>query len=156
MAEPFGAIGTFVLVICINAALIFGQVTMNAMAADEGGAGNTYYSDNGSLMCQTGQCDAQGLPTGLNQAAAGSLPQTQSGASAAGGGTFTDLWTTVMGWVKGGLAAGGFLLGILSAPMNFMFSIGLTGPVLGTFAVLIGIAWEGFSLLVIINFIRGT
>lgn len=153
MAELFGAIGTLVLVLCVNGALIMANLTMAAMAADAGASSPGYYADNQSALCQAGACNAAGVPTGLQQGWQSNLPAAASGTTPTGSGTFTDLWNTLFGWIIG---PGKFIMGIVAAPVAFLWSVGLTGPVLGSFALVVGVIWEAFSILVIINFIRGT
>lgn len=153
MAELFGAIGTLVLVACINGALIMANLTMGAMASQDGYGFAGYGADTDNVLCQqAGGCDAQGAPVGLNQQVQGGLPASKSGTTPTGSGTFTDLWNTVSSWVIG---PGKFLLGIVAPLPMFFVSIGLSGALKG-FAVVIGVMWEAFSILVIINFIRGT
>lgn len=151
MAEFVGSIGSLVLVLCVNGALLMSQVTMGLMAGGEGSSASLLYADNGSVMCQTGRCDVNGVPLGTQQNWKSNIPTSQGGSYSTGGSTFTDLWNTLSGWVVG---AGSFLFGMIAAPVTFLMSVGLVGS-LAPFAFIVGIIWSGFSVLVIINFIRG-
>lgn len=150
MAELVGVVGPFILVMCVNAVLFLGQFTM--MTINPSGY-NVDLSNN--LVCSIGTCGTGGYNSTLPQTPQNVLGSTTDAASPTTGTTFTDVWKTVRSLFTGAGSVLGFIWGMVSAPFNAIMTIFGTSAYAQVFAYGIGVIWYGYSLLVIVMFVRG-
>lgn len=78
------------------------------------------------------------------------LPQAETVTGAETGNVFVDTWNAVKNWFLNATGIN-YVLGILSAPYNFLKAI----QVPDGFAIVFGSLWYMLSLYLIINFIKG-
>jgi len=132
---------SLVVVLMINAFLIMGQsaiTSINPQASNflTGSKTPLYsFSQNGTLN-----------ESNIND----KLPQTDSSVSVTTGNIFTDTWNAVKNWFLQSTGIN-YVLGILSAPYNFLKAIMLPNE----FVLILGSLWYMLTLYLIINFLKG-
>jgi len=132
---------SLVVVLMINAFLIMGQsaiTSINPQASNflTGSKTPLYsFSQNGTLN-----------ESNIND----KLPSTDSSVSVTTGNIFTDTWNAVKNWFLQSTGIN-YVLGILSAPYNFLKAIMLPNE----FVLIIGSLWYMLTLYLIINFLKG-
>lgn len=80
------------------------------------------------------------------------LPNADAGISPTTGNVFTDTWNAVKTWFLDTTGIN-YLLGLLSAPYNFLKAI--TGGAFPGFVLVVGSLWYIMTLYLIINFLKG-
>jgi hypothetical protein len=130
-----------VIVLAINVMLFLGQ----AAATDLNPTGTNIYDGSGSLIS-----DFEGGNYTMPSDPASFLPSGESSVNPETGNIFTDTFSTSRSWMleKTGLS---YLLNMLSAPAQFMYSIGLPAQ----FSWAIGSIWYAITLFLIAAFILG-
>lgn len=137
------------IVLAINLMLFLGQHALNNINPS---SGINLMNPEGSTLCQF---DANECKDG-NYTIASTDPTTYLPSSSTSvststqGNEFTDAFTSIKDWFiqKTGI---GYILGLVSAPANFLQAIGLPDA----FSWAIGALWYGLTLFLLIAFLWG-
>jgi hypothetical protein len=133
-----------IIVLCVNLFLFAGQLAVNDINPDPLSR-PTFFSATGSIYSSidagnyTLYADASDyLPTGVNSVS----PES--------GTTYTDDFSTASSWLieKTGV---GYILGMLSAPYNFLKALNLPDA----FVFMLGTLWYGITLFLLVGFLLG-
>ena len=152
-------VGTgLIIVLCIDAMLFFAQYAAVDLAARQGTTAQVFFNCNGTIMNNYGDCMA-GASAGraaLQQNVSAGLPSAQTGVSSSQGGyVFTDVFSTIGNWIKGGVNAvksvGSALVGVVTAPTDLLDSMGLPPA----FTFMVGIIWFGINIFYVAAFMFG-
>lgn len=128
-------------VMSINVVLFLGQMATDNINPE----GNKFFNYSGSMLSQYDGGDYV-----LNSSPNNQLPTTEGSVSPETGNIFTDPITTAKNWLLESTGLN-YLVGIISAPANFLKSLGLPQA----FVFSIGALWYAITLLLIIAFIIG-
>jgi len=133
------------IVLFINLFLWFGQFAVTSINPD----GDQVYLTGDKHLIE--DFDASGGSYILDEDLNSQLPATSSSVEESTGNIFTDTWSTIKNWVLDSTGIS-FITKILGAPYSFLNAIGL--PPAYSFGM--GALWYGFTLLLLIMFMRGT
>ena len=131
----------FLVVICINAMLVLGQIS--AMTVNPGFAGTMIDCKN-SPLGQYGNCTGKGYTINTG---APSLPTSSTSVDATTGNVFTDLYNTVKGFFSDTLGLK-YVVAIVGAPASFLKGMNLDPD----FANVLGGVWWLITTLLIIGY----
>lgn len=136
-----------VIVMMVNVVLFLGQMAVNEISSD----GPQFTQCEGSLL---GAFDVNNCATSNysldDSDPADKLPTGESSVAPDTGNIFTDIFTSARSWVLDSLGLK-YVVGILSAPSNFLKALGVPPA----FAFAIGALWYGVTLFLLISWIMG-
>ena len=132
---------SLVIVMSINLMLFFGQAASISLNPE----GSVFYDGSGSLLSDfnNGNYTLPNNPDDL-------IPSGDSSVDPETGNIFTDTFSSTRSWILETTGLG-YLLNLLSAPAQLLYSIGLPAA----FSWGIGALWYGITLFLIVAFILG-
>ena len=133
----------FTFVMLLNVLMWFGQVS----AIEINPSGTNYYNDDDSLMCEFGDCTTHIMD---EDSIADKLPTGEGSVSPTTGNLFTDIFSSITGWIGEKLGLN-YIKSIISAPYKLLLAMNLPQA----FAFGIGVLWYGITLIVVLAFIFG-
>lgn len=130
-----------VIVLAINVMLFLGQASMISMNP----SGTVFYDSSGSLLSDfnNGNYTIPNNPDEL-------IPDAESSVNPETGNIFTDTFSASRSWILETTGLG-YLINLLGAPAQFLYSIGLPSA----FSWAIGALWYALTLFFIVAFILG-
>jgi len=131
-----------VVVLSINLMLFLGQAAALSLAGDEE---IIFYNEAGGLLSDfdSGNYTTPTNPDDL-------LPSGEASVNPETGNIFTDTFSASRSWILETTGLG-YLINLLGAPAQFLYSIGLPAA----FAWGIGALWYGITLFLLVAFILG-
>jgi len=133
----------FTFIMLLNILMWFGQVS----AMEINPPGTSFYNENDSLMCEFGDCSSYIMD---EDSVADKLPTAEGSVSPTTGNLFTDIFSSITGWISDKLGLN-YIKSIISAPYKLLIAMKLPQA----FAFGIGVLWYGISLIVTLAFIFG-
>lgn len=130
-----------VIVMSINVMLFLGQAAALELNPD----GTQYYNNEGTLL-NSFRGGNYTLPNNPDEL----LPSGESSVNPETGNIFTDTFSATRSWLLETTGLG-YLINLLGAPAQFLYSIGLPAA----FSWAIGALWYGITLFILVSWIIG-
>lgn len=137
------------IVLSINVLLFLGQVAIININPDNSAI---FYNPKGSLICEfeSTKCLTNGSYIIDETDPSSRLPSSTGSVNIETGNVFTDTWTVIKNWLLDTLGLG-YLFMMLSGPYTFLKVLQLPPEIYWS----LGSLWYGFTLFLVINWLKG-